>query len=807
MADSVLSAIGGEIELIYQPTNASPSNVAVDVSKPFDFQWQFNGDSLTKFDISVYELNSSNITWQTSKTITGNIYGGDIVSYTYNASALSNGKDYIWKITQYENNPSIYVLSGRILEATSGTNLKIGIGITQNLQGMYMFVNGQYSEISSYSPENGSIVLKTSLNPKPIENTAYSIYSNYTTTLNGFYIKARSNPSLSINDLSSESLDDNGNLKYRSATFYGKYSQDQNISIKYHRWTLYNLDNEEILSQTDNIYNSNLSYTFDGFNTGSKYKIRLDVTSQEEQYIYDEYEFSVLYDTSTIANKTNIYFNKENNSVRINLGDIILSKPVTSDDCKYQIIDKNYLQILQGNIRYNTVGKNPLNLDDFTFISRFYLSVDKLGTILALTCENDDADLSGDCHYLSIDDVSGQRGIYQHIKYSGIDRKTKLLSIYGTKLNCLQDTTEIQQTSTYVWNNEMKFNTISGLQHFLYNENSILDGVYFTCVITPSKFYFFGTNGTKITLNVTRDQIYKEIVLYDNVFYDYILLLNYTLSEYEIMDYLQSEVIPNWTIFPDTQIFAPYTTSIISADIEGITSDILGYAIYRRESNDSVLHFVSQVDISETYIEDFLVCNNKAYSWVIIPVTETEFGTPMFTKELFISFDEWTVTDMQLVKDKEYKVTEVWKFGLNIEAEKLEQNILKTKFDTLSKYPKFSIQGRNYISGGLSAYLTNITVNTIYNNPTIQEFFPEYNPYRNSKYIYYEPSDLLNQWNDLVARGHDVVIRDLKGHIYRAQIDSNEAKIDHYNYIAPTTISFTFVEVDSVDDISLYIKE
>ncbi len=93
--------------------------------------------------------------------------------------------------------------------------------------------------------------------------------------------------------------------------------------------------------------------------------------------------------------------------------------------------------------------------------------------------------------------------------------------------------------------------------------------------------------------------------------------------------------------------------------------------------------------------------------------------------------------------------------------------------------------------------------NKIYNNSVIINNYPEFSPFRNNNYIYNEPASMLEDWNELVASGLEVLIRDLKGHMWRAQIDANSGKIDNYGQVFPTTITWTFTEVGSLDGISI----
>ena len=204
-----------------------------------------------------------------------------------------------------------------------------------------------------------------------------------------------------------------------------------------------------------------------------------------------------------------------------------------------------------------------------------------------------------------------------------------------------------------------------------------------------------------------------------------------------------------------------------------------------------------------------MVANDEIYTWYIVPVSGNEIGVSIATNTLYVRFDEWTINpmdyDYESGFENMYTTERTWKFGLNIVDDGLTQNILKTRFDGLSRYPKFTVEARNYITGTVSAYLSTITVNDIIGTPEIDNY-PQDHVFRRNSDIYYEPASKLREWNELVASGREVLIRDLKGHMYIAQIDSNSAKIDIYNQTSPTTITFTFTEVADWNETSVYVK-
>lgn len=80
--------------------------------------------------------------------------------------------------------------------------------------------------------------------------------------------------------------------------------------------------------------------------------------------------------------------------------------------------------------------------------------------------------------------------------------------------------------------------------------------------------------------------------------------------------------------------------------------------------------------------------------------------------------------------------------------------------------------------------------------------------FRNSQgvgYVYYEePVYKWEKWNECIASGKDCIIKDDKGHIFYGQIISNSGTPLGNMKDPPTTISFSFVENDTIDGKLIY---
>ena len=795
--------------MIYQPVNVYPSNTTIDATVANNFSWEFNGDNLTKYKIEIFQLNESESIYSQEVSPSTTVYGGDIVTYSVPANTMKNGNEYIWKITEYESNPSMFVISGKIQSGSSGSSFTISTKMSTVKVGMSINIDGTYREIKTYDSETGAVTTTEAFSSTPSTGTVYSIYTPFTTTLNGFYFKARTTPVITINPIAAENLDDAGNLKYRRCTFTGSYTQEQNVSIKYHRWDIYEVGEDEVLASSGDVYNSNLTYFYDGFASTIDYKIVLTINTQDAQEYTKELIFHTLYNEPVIVQQPSAIFNPEHNSVTVDCRVIKVSEPVLSDDLDYEFTD-GYLHINQGNITYDTISDVPIELEDFTVVTEFYLDEAVANIIINLLTKDE----TGQYYTQLAPRIDGETLLgswfTNKIEKSETDITTNCLkSLKNAILWHLQDINTAYDNTEYIWNNTINWR-LDDTQFYVYGLDSLNAAHKYKLAMSDEYVILQDWEGNQYRADVnTKPLVINKIRLYAGVYYNYFMVMNDTLSDSDLDKFFADDFVPSWEIFQSTVILAPFfDDSLLSSNIESLTTSVIEYLyIYRQRNDEHIMHYIGRIPLTQLYIEDLMVANDTLYTWHIVPVSDTELGVSVATNSVFVRFDEWTVQPLSLDPDAgnetSYTTDTTWKFGLNIETDALTQNILKTRFDGLAKYPKFTVEKRNYITGSVTAYLSTITVNHLVGTDDLQ-YYPPY--YQMNTDIYYEPAEKLNEWNELVASDRECLVRDIKGHIWRAQIDSNSAIISIYNQVSPTTVTFTFTEVGDYNEISAYIK-
>lgn len=788
--------------MIYQPVNVYPNNNVVDASINNNFSWLFNGDNLASYRVDVYKLNESTTSYTSTVTPSTTVYGGDTVTFTLPANTLQNAQDYIWKLTEFEANPTMFVINGKFVTITSDTEFIISTQMTTVQKDMFLYYNNQYKKIIEYKSTDGTCKIESAFTTKPEAGKTYSVYSPFITTLNGFYFKTRNTPVVSIDDITSDSKDEAGNLNQRQYTFVGHYAQAQNVSIKYHNWSLYNANTNVLIEETDDIYNSNIKYTFDGFVTGIQYKVVLHIETQDGVQVSVDKVFNVLYSSPEVIDSPLVTLNSEHNAAKLYYNIVKVSYPTINGE--YEFTDNNTLHIKSGDLTYDKVSGKNINVKDYTILAQFYVEAGKTGNVIGLS--NNVKSYNGvalNVLYENADPIG--RWYVRRMSNTSSVEDIKIRGVKNNVLPMLQPTNTVENDTEYLWFSSRNWDFS---QYYIMGDDTANSKVV-KVVITPTDIYYKDETGVVIhKTNRNTNETYTKLVLSAQTYFDYATLLRRSMSQSEIDDYLNKDFSfePNFDTYADTVVNAKFdNNSLASSNLKTDTGQLLGYTIYRRSTFEDRLHNIGFATLDNEYIEDFMIANNQEYTWSIVPVFEKRLGIAVDTNHLYVRFDEWCVNPMQLTEGttSTYSSDTTWKFGLNLEAQDLTQNILKTKFEGLSRYPKFSVQKRNYISGGLTTYLTTMQENKVYNNKVIVNNFAEYSPYRNNKYIYNEPASMFDDWNALIASGVEVLIRDLKGHMWRAQIDANSGKIDDYGQVYPTTITWTFTEVGTLDGVSV----
>lgn len=277
---------------------------------------------------------------------------------------------------------------------------------------------------------------------------------------------------------------------------------------------------------------------------------------------------------------------------------------------------------------------------------------------------------------------------------------------------------------------------------------------------------------------------YNSIKLFGNQKVDYLIQTNQVLSEEEIQETLDPLFKPDFGIFPDKlNIMAPYTDDIVSSFIKGLTEPLIGWQIYKSKKGENFLTKIAEVGKDIISLTDYMVANQTEYTYYVIPITEGQIGINLKSSPVKTNWWNWSVMSISNVSGNIYAPDEIWIFKNNLSSGQIQQTLDKTTYQNFTKYPKVSSGESNYITGSISCLLGDVDC-------------------KSNKYI--EPAEKFDAWRNFCVNGKNVILKDAKGHIYRVEIVSNSSQYMDEAYELPSTISFSFVECDSTDDITVY---
>lgn len=213
----------------------------------------------------------------------------------------------------------------------------------------------------------------------------------------------------------------------------------------------------------------------------------------------------------------------------------------------------------------------------------------------------------------------------------------------------------------------------------------------------------------------------------------------------------------------------------------------------------------------------------------------------------------WSLTNIvesSTVENTYEQTGYTWNLMLNIDSENVTKNTSVTSWDTLGRYPKLSIGKKNYDSATFEGLLgvvaeydritevtdNNMNVTDVSNNvfayterfvyqmkiyvkdEETNTTYPKLvyvdtrtgkeldmtNPEDYSLVKYATEMQKLEKWKEFVNDGNLKLLKDLKGNSWIVQIMENPVyDIDNKPHSAPTKISFTWQEVENVDNTAI----
>lgn len=277
---------------------------------------------------------------------------------------------------------------------------------------------------------------------------------------------------------------------------------------------------------------------------------------------------------------------------------------------------------------------------------------------------------------------------------------------------------------------------------------------------------------------------YNKVIVYPNQKIDYLMQLSDIATDGDISQVNSYRFVPDWSTFQNRiNIMAPYNNNLVSSFITGLSENLQGWAIYRQKTGESSLKKIGEISKKATYLDDYGVSNQTSYKYFVFPLTESQIGINLATKEISTNWWHWSVTSLTEIDKNIYIPKEVWLFDTNLESGDIIQNLDITYHNNFTKYPKESRGEMNYIKGSIKCLLSNV---------------------EDDSGEYFEDVDKLKAWRKFCADDNPKVIKDRKGNIKLVSISDNSSSILDESEKQPTTINFSYTEIGDINDISIY---
>ena len=276
---------------------------------------------------------------------------------------------------------------------------------------------------------------------------------------------------------------------------------------------------------------------------------------------------------------------------------------------------------------------------------------------------------------------------------------------------------------------------------------------------------------------------YNKATLYGDSMVDYIWVHNKVDSQSEINQTLGYTYEPKWDA--NTFLLALFNNTLNGGNVTSVGDKILYWQVYKRKRGEATLRFLARVPASQYAIYDFNAVNNAEYQYILFAETAEYISAPL-QQDGYTVTSWWNWSLAKLTKsetdDKIYYADSknVWLFDTELQSNALQQNLDKATIENFTQFPKISTGKKNYLTGSISAFLSN--------------------PH-NARY-----EDTIEQYNafiDFIADENPKLLKDRKGNGWIVDTTSNQMQYNDVTAEQITTVNFDFVQLDDLDDLNI----
>ena len=212
-----------------------------------------------------------------------------------------------------------------------------------------------------------------------------------------------------------------------------------------------------------------------------------------------------------------------------------------------------------------------------------------------------------------------------------------------------------------------------------------------------------------------------------------------------------------------------------------------GYAVYRRESTQSVLEHLADVDATTGQLRDYSVQSGHSYIYYIFPIGTLAYLTePMVSLPCSVQFWFWAILETQQDENGVYQVQNAYIFRMGeggVDEGEFQNNNVPQLLKNFTPYPTRQPETSNYLTGSVSGYIGQIDWTSGGYMDTLDQ------------------SEALFRLSTSTAT---LFLLDPKGHFL--QIHTSAAttmRIDNKKQPLPQTVTISWAEVGPTDGVSV----
>ena len=193
-------------------------------------------------------------------------------------------------------------------------------------------------------------------------------------------------------------------------------------------------------------------------------------------------------------------------------------------------------------------------------------------------------------------------------------------------------------------------------------------------------------------------------------------------------------------------------------------------------------------------VYDYTVPNRGYFRYQIVPMLADKTYNVLIAKkndegETVIEIDDenWHMTNVSLRNDGSYQPIDTWTFLLGVQTAAYNQNFTKTTQTGFAPYPKIITSLANYKTTNFSGYLG--------------KFKYGENGMANT---YTEDIKMIEDWNKFAYENNQILVKDPKGHVFIAAINSTTDSSDIQIAEMPTQVNCSLTQVGDTTQYKVY---